>query len=233
MLLKAGLITQPQLQEALEAQKKGGGKLGFNLVKLGFVKEDDITQLLSDQYGVPSINLRHFEIDETVINLIPSEVAQKYLVLPVNRTGATLTISMADPTNVFAMDDIKFMTGYNVEPVVASEIAIREAIEKYYGSSHALELKKVMDEMAVQDTRRSSSWRTRKSSTSTSSSRSPRRRRSSASSTSSSRTRSRRAPPTSTSSPTRRISGFASAWTACSTRSCTRPGSSRTRSRAA
>ena len=152
MLLKAGLITQPQLQEALEAQKKGGGKLGFNLVKLGFVKEDDITQLLSDQYGVPSINLRHFEIDETVINLIPSEVAQKYLVLPVNRTGATLTISMADPTNVFAMDDIKFMTGYNVEPVVASEIAIREAIEKYYGSSHALELKKVMDEMAVQDT---------------------------------------------------------------------------------
>src|SRR5262245_3322608 len=152
MLLKAGMITQPQLQEALEAQKKGGGKLGFNLVKLGFVKEDDITQLLSDQYGVPSINLRHFEIDETVINLIPSEVAQKYLVLPVNRTGATLTISMADPTNVFAMDDIKFMTGYNVEPVVASEIAIREAIEKYYGSSHALELKKVMDEMAVQDT---------------------------------------------------------------------------------
>ncbi len=152
MLLKAGMITQPQLQEALEAQKKSGGKLGFNLVKLGFVKEDDITALLSDQYGVPSINLRHFEIDESVIHLVPSEVAQKYLVLPVNRTGATLTIAMADPTNVFAMDDIKFMTGYNVEPVVASEIAIREAIEKYYGSSHALELKKVMDEMAEQDT---------------------------------------------------------------------------------
>src|SRR5215831_18293559 len=97
MLLKAGMITQPQLQEALEAQKKGGGKLGFNLVKLGFVKEDDITQLLSDQYGVPSINLRHFEIDESVINLIPSEVAQKYLFFPVNRTAPTLTISMAAP----------------------------------------------------------------------------------------------------------------------------------------
>ncbi len=148
MLLKAGLITQDRLQEALEAQKKNGGKLGYNLVKLGYVKEDDITQLLSEQYGVPSINLRHFEIDESVINLIPSEVAQKYLVLPVNRTGATLTIAMADPTNVFAMDDIRFMTGYLVEPVVASEIAIREAIEQYYGSSHALELKKVMDEMA-------------------------------------------------------------------------------------
>ena len=152
MLLKAGMITQPQLQEALEAQKKGGGKLGFNLVKMGFVKEDDITQLLSDQYGVPAINLRHFEIDESVIHLVPSEVSQKYLILPVNRTGATLTIAMADPTNVFAMDDIKFMTGYNVEPVVSSEIAIREAIEKYYGSSHALELKKVMDQMAEQET---------------------------------------------------------------------------------
>jgi len=148
MLLKAGLISQEQLDEALEAQKKNGEKLGFNLVQLGHVDEDDITQLLSEQYGVPSINLRHFEIDESVIKLIPSEVAQKYLVVPVNRTGATLTISMADPTNVFAMDDIKFMTGYNVEPVVASEIAIREAIDKYYGSSHAMELKKVMDEMA-------------------------------------------------------------------------------------
>jgi type IV pilus assembly protein PilB len=151
MLLKAGLINPAQLQEALEAQKSNGEKVGFNLVKLGYVKEDDITQLLSEQYGVPSINLRHFEIDETVISLIPSEVAQKYLVVPVNRTGATLTISMADPTNVFAMDDIKFMTGYNVEPVVASELAIREAIEKYYGSAHALELKKVMDEMAEQE----------------------------------------------------------------------------------
>ncbi|ANM28551.1 type II secretion system protein E [Acidobacteria bacterium Mor1] len=148
MLLKAGLITPAQLQEALEAQKANGEKVGFNLVQLGYVKEDDITQLLSEQYGVPSINLRHFEIDESVINLMPSEVSQKYLVLPVNRTGATLTIAMADPTNVFAMDDIKFMTGYNVEPVVASELAIREAIERYYGSANALELKKVMDEMA-------------------------------------------------------------------------------------
>jgi type IV pilus assembly protein PilB len=151
MLLKAGLISQTQLQEALEAQKKNGGKLGYNIVKLGMVSEDEITQLLSDQYGVPSIDLRHFQIDETVIKLIPSEVSQKYLVIPVNRTGATLTIAMADPTNVFAMDDIKFMTGYNVEPVVASEVAIREAIDTYYGSSHALELKKVMDDLAEAD----------------------------------------------------------------------------------
>jgi type IV pilus assembly protein PilB len=151
MLIRANLITSQQLEEALEFQKTSGGRLGFNLVKLGFVKEDQITGVLSQQYGVPAINLREMEIQEAVIKMVPSEVAQKYLILPVSRTGATLTIAMADPTNVFAMDDIKFMTGYNVEPVVASEMAIKEAIDKYYGSVHALELKKVMDEMAEAD----------------------------------------------------------------------------------
>ena len=148
MLLKARLVDQDQLNKALEAQKVNGGKLGYNLVKMGFVKEDDITQLLSQQYGVPAINLRDVQIDDGVIKLIPSEVAQKYLIMPVQRTGATLTIAMVDPTNVFAMDDIKFMTGYNVDPVVASEVAIKDAIDKYFGSSHQLELKKVMDQMA-------------------------------------------------------------------------------------
>ncbi len=151
MLVRANLITQEQLQEVLEVQKTKGGKLGFNLLKLGLVKEEDITNLLSQQYGVPAINLHEFDVSDAVVKLIPSEVAQKYLILPVNRTGATLTIAMVDPTNVFAMDDIKFMTGYNVEPVVASELALKEAIDKYYGSIHALELKKVMDEMAVTD----------------------------------------------------------------------------------
>ncbi len=148
MLIKAGLITQDQLQEALEHQRGAGGKLGYNLIQMGLVKEEDITQLLSHQYGVASVNLRESEIDDSVVKLIPSEVAQKYLILPIRRNGATLTIAMVDPTNVFAMDDIKFMTGYNVEPVVASEIAIKEAIDRFYGSSHELELKKVMDEMA-------------------------------------------------------------------------------------
>jgi len=148
LLVKAGLVTDAQVQKALETQKSGGGKLGSNLVKLGFVKETDITKLLSQQFGVPSIELASYEIDETVVKLVPSEVAQKYMVMPVNRHGATITIAMVDPTNVFAMDDIKFMTGYNVEPVVAAESAIKNAIDRYYGSSHALELKKVMDEMA-------------------------------------------------------------------------------------
>jgi type IV pilus assembly protein PilB len=132
LLLKEKRISPAQLQEALSYQKSSGGKLGFNLVKLGFVKDEEITALLSKQYGVPSINLTQFEIDPSIIKLIPSETAHKYQIVPLSRSGATLTIAMTDPTNVFAMDDIKFMTGYNVEPVVASETAVLEAIERYY-----------------------------------------------------------------------------------------------------
>jgi type IV pilus assembly protein PilB len=132
LLLKEKRITPDQLQEALNYQKANGGKLGFNLVKLGFVKDEELTALLSKQYGVPSINLAQFEIDPAVIKLIPAETAQKYQIIPLSRSGATLTIAMTDPTNVFAMDDIKFMTGYNVEPVVASETAVGDSITRYY-----------------------------------------------------------------------------------------------------
>jgi type IV pilus assembly protein PilB len=132
LLLKEKKITPDQLQQALAAQKANGGKLGYNLVKLGFVKDEEITALLSKQYGVPSINLAQFQIDPAVVKLVPPETAQKYQIIPLSRSGASLTIAMTDPTNVFAMDDIKFMTGYNVEPVVASETAISEAVQKYY-----------------------------------------------------------------------------------------------------
>jgi len=151
LLIKAGLLTPQRLQETLDYQKTNGGKLGLNLVKLGFVRDEDLTRILSQQYGVPAIHLPKVEVDDTVVKLIPSEVAQKYLIMPVQRSGSTLTIAMVDPTNVFAMDDIKFMTGYNVEPVVCSETSIKEAIDRYYGSIHALELKKVMDEMAHEE----------------------------------------------------------------------------------
>src|SRR5437762_1996764 len=132
ILLKEKRISPEQLQQALNHQKAGGGKLGYNLVKLGLVKDEEITSLLSKQYGVPSINLSQFEIDPGVIKLIPADTAEKYQIIPLSRAGATLTIAMTDPTNVFAMDDIKFMTGYNVEPVVASETAVIDAIQKYY-----------------------------------------------------------------------------------------------------
>src|SRR3954464_4316235 len=132
LLLKEKRITPEQLQQALNHQKASGGKLGFNLVKLGFVKDEEITALLSKQYGVPSINLSQFELDTAITKLIPPDTAHKYQIVPLSRSGATLTIAMTDPTNVFAMDDIKFMTGYNVERVVASETAVTDAIQKYY-----------------------------------------------------------------------------------------------------
>src|SRR5512137_666498 len=132
LLLKENMVSPQQLQDALNHQKMNGGKLGKAFVSLGFVKDEEITSLLSRQYGVPSINLDHFEVDPGIIKIIPAETARKYQVLPLSRSGATLTIAMADPTNVFAMDDIKFMTGYNVEPVVASEVAMLDAIQKYY-----------------------------------------------------------------------------------------------------
>ena len=135
LLLKEKRITPEQLQEALNYQRTNGGKLGLNLIKLGYVKDEEITSLLSKQYGVPSIALAQFEIDPAVAKLVPAETAQKYQIVPLSRAGATLTIAMTDPTNVFAMDDIKFMTGYNVEPVVASELAVMDAISKYYGKA--------------------------------------------------------------------------------------------------
>src|SRR5712671_7769984 len=135
LLLKEKLITPEQLQQALTQQKANGGKLGYNLVKMGFVKDEQITALLSKQYGVPAISLAQFKIDPTIVKLVPTETARKYQMIPLSRSGSTLTIAMTDPTNVFAMDDIKFMTGYTVEPVVASEVAITDAIEKYYPSA--------------------------------------------------------------------------------------------------
>jgi len=134
MLVRAKLIDEDQLKQALDAQGKSGGRLGYNLAKLDILSEADIVAFLSKQYGVPSINLAEFEIDSNIIKLIPPKTAKKYQLIPISRTGGTLTLAMADPTNVFALDDIKFMTGYNVEPVVASETAIEDAIMKYYES---------------------------------------------------------------------------------------------------
>jgi type IV pilus assembly protein PilB len=139
MLVKAALITREQLNQALQQQQTGGGRIGTNLVKLGFISEDDITSFLSRQYGVPSINLSHFEIDANVIKLIPSEIAQKHQVIPINRTGNVLTVAMTDPSNIFAIDDIKFMTGFKVEPVVAAESSIKNSINKYYDSAGMVE----------------------------------------------------------------------------------------------
>jgi len=140
ILVRENLISPQNLKEALDHQREHGGRLSFNLVKLGLVSDDMITAVLSRQYGIPSVNLELFNIDPSVLRLIPQEVAQKHSVLPLSRVGATLTLAMVDPTNVFAMDDVKFMTGLNVEPVVVAERSVQEAIAKYYGTSREIEL---------------------------------------------------------------------------------------------
>lgn len=140
ILVRENLISPQHLREALDYQREHGGRLGLNLVKLGLISDDMITAVLSRQYGIPSVNLDLFNIDSSVLSLIPQEVAQKHSVLPLSRVGATLTLAMVDPTNVFAMDDVKFMTGLNVEPVVVAEGSVQLAIAKYYGSSREIEL---------------------------------------------------------------------------------------------
>jgi type IV pilus assembly protein PilB len=148
LLLNENMVSPQQVQDALNHQRKNGGRLGQAFVVLGFVRDEEITSLLSRQYGVPSINLEHFEVDPAIIRIIPAETARKYQLLPLSRSGATLTIAMADPTNRFAMDDIKFMMGYNVEPVLASETAVEEAIDRYYGSTRSSAIRR--DEAAAE-----------------------------------------------------------------------------------
>jgi type IV pilus assembly protein PilB len=147
LLQQAGKITEEQLNQALAAQQSQGGRVGSHLVKLGYIDDEELVEFLSQRYGVPAINLSEIEVDDSIIGIIPAEVARKYTILPVSKAGAKLTIAMVDPTNVFAMDDVKFMTGYNVEPVVASDSTLRGAIDQYYGSTHSIELKKVMEDL--------------------------------------------------------------------------------------
>lgn len=138
LLVRNEMISDEQLQKAVAEQKKEGIRLGAALIKLGYVQENDLASFLSKHYGVPSINLAEFDVDPAVISLIPPDVAQKYQLVPINRAGATLIVAMSDPSNIFAIDDIKFMTGFNVEVVVAAEAAIKEAIDKYYDQSSTL-----------------------------------------------------------------------------------------------
>ncbi len=148
LLLRTGKIDQQQLQEALAYQKEQGGRLGTALVKLTYITEKQLVEALSQHFGVPSVDLTEIEIDEVVVKIIPADIARKYTIVPVSKAGATVTVAMLDPSNVFAMDDVKFMTGYKVEPVVAAETGIRGAIDRYYGSTHAIELKKVMEDLS-------------------------------------------------------------------------------------
>src|SRR5512134_3812145 len=132
LLVRENLISLQQLQKAQDEARRTGGRLGSLLVKNGAIAENDLTSFLSKQYGVPAISLKDFDIDEEVLKLVPRATADKHQCIPVNRAGSSLIVAMTDPSNIFAIDDLKFLTGYNIEVVVASEPAIKEAIERYY-----------------------------------------------------------------------------------------------------
>ena len=151
ILVKNNLLNRDQLSKALEEQKLSGNqlRLGSILISQKLLTEEELTSFLSRQYGVPSVNLADYEIEPAVIKIIPPEVVQKYQLLPVNRAGATLIIAVSDPSNLFAIEDIKFMTGYNIEMVVASERDIKASIDKYYDQSASLA--DVMSDLDVED----------------------------------------------------------------------------------
>ena len=137
LLLKEGLISREQLDKALLEGKQNGTRLGYSLVKLGYVQETDITKMLARQFRMPAVDLSRFEVDPRIAKLIPADLATKHLVLPLKRDGRTLTVAMADPTNLGVIDDLKFITRYDIFPVIAGEYTLRNAVEKYYESSDA------------------------------------------------------------------------------------------------
>ena len=139
LLVQKNFLSQDQLERAKEETRVSGNRLGLELTKLGYIKEDDLAEVISNQYGVPSIALDDFAIDPEVIKLIPEDVAMKHTILPVNRAGSTLIVAMSDPSNIFAIDDVKFLTGYDIEVVVSAEESIQRAIVKYYDSSASID----------------------------------------------------------------------------------------------
>lgn len=139
LLVREKMISLQQLQDAQDDAKRSGRRLGVALSQLGYVDDGDLTKFLAQQYSLPSINLSDFEIDPGVLKLVPKAIAMKHLVIPVNRAGSTLIVAMSDPSNIFAIDELKFLTQYNIEPVVASEAAIDEAITRYYDQGPDLE----------------------------------------------------------------------------------------------
>jgi type IV pilus assembly protein PilB len=149
LLVRENMISATQLQSAQEEARSSGRRLGYTLTKLGLVNESELTTFLSRQYGVPSINLSDFDIDPTIIALVPREVAERHQVVPVNRAGSTLIVAMADPSNLNAIDDLKFLTNYNIEVVVAAEAAIQDAIERYY--EKRVDFKDILSDMDLDE----------------------------------------------------------------------------------
>jgi len=148
LLVREGLITREQLARALEEQRQSGTRVGYNLIKLGFIEENELTKMLARQYKMPAIDLARFEVDPKIAKMIPTDLAVKNLVLPLKRDGRTLTIAMADPTNLGVLEDLKFITRYDIFPVIAGEFTLRNVIEKIYGTQDEQRLQSLMNEIA-------------------------------------------------------------------------------------
>jgi len=153
VLLRQKLLDADKLKTAVDYQRKNEVAMGTALVSLGYVTEEDLSQALSRQLGYPFIDLNQFEVYPDVINLISSEIARKYLVMPIHRNQSTLTLAMVDPTDLDCLEDIRFRTGLSIQPVIATESGILNAIKKYYGTSDALRVKQIVSELdQVEDT---------------------------------------------------------------------------------
>src|SRR5205814_6483961 len=135
LLVREGLITREQLDKALQEQKQNGTRVGYNLVKLGFIQEIELTKILAKQHKMPAVDLSRFEVDRKLAKMIPSDLALKNLVIPLKRDGRTLTVAMADPTNLAVLEDLKFITRYDIFPVIAGEFTLRTIIDKVYGKA--------------------------------------------------------------------------------------------------
>ena len=149
LLVREGLITREQLARALEEQRQSGTRVGYNLIKLGFIEENELTKMLARQYKMPAIDLARFEVDPKIAKMIPTDLAVKNLVIPLKRDGRTLTIAMADPTNLGVLEDLKFITRYDIFPVIAGEFTLRNVIDKMYGSQDDQRLQTLMNEIEV------------------------------------------------------------------------------------
>jgi type IV pilus assembly protein PilB len=149
LLVREKLISLQQLRQAQDEQKKTGQNLGYALARLGYVNDEEITNFLSNQYRLPAINLDEYEIDPEVLKIVSKEVCFKHGIVPVSRSGSSLIVAMSDPTNLHAIDDIKFLSGYNVEPVVASETSITAAVERYYNAGPSYE--EVLEDFQLED----------------------------------------------------------------------------------
>ena len=149
LLLREKIISTDQLQAALDFQKKNSLPVGTSLVQLGYISEEEIAQALSRQLGYPYIDLDQFEVYPEVINLIPNDVAKKYVVMPIHRIRSFLTLAMVDPTDLEVIEDIRFRTGLSIQPVIASESGVMNAINKYYGSADAIRVKKIVEDIEL------------------------------------------------------------------------------------